>query len=147
MSILFSYCYDEHIFYDEQGEESEYEYTNRLIDEIEEDLIYNVFNYDHEDSLKDLKTRVFIKVSENKKKNKNGTYNADIFVYEEFGEKIKRVNFDFSDLLKFQVEYTKDDLEKLTLYIDLDYVITFPELNHTQNNHIIQNLYHKIKGT
>jgi len=139
---IFSFCYDETIFYNENGEENEYEYITKSIDDVKEikDL-YKVFDYNHEDSLKDLKTRLYINVCENKRKIKN----IDIFSYEDFGENVKRINFDFIEIIKFKVEYTKDDLEKLTLYIDSDHDITLPELNHTQNTHIIENLYYKIK--
>lgn len=139
---IFSYCYDETIFYNENGEESEYEYITKSIDDLKdkEDL-YNVFGYNHKDSLKDLKTRVYINVCENKRKIKN----IDIFCYENFGENVKRINFDFIEIFKFKLEYTKDDLEKLTLYIDAKHDITLPELNHAQNTHIIENLYHKFK--
>jgi hypothetical protein len=138
----YSYCYDETIFYNENGEESEYEYITKSIDDVKEkEDLYRVFDYNHEDSLKDLKTRVYISVCENKRKIKN----IDIFFYEGFGENVKRINFDFIEILKFKLEYTKDDLEKLTLYIDADHEITLPELNHAQNNHIIENLYYKFK--
>ena len=110
---IFSYCYDETIFYNENGEESEYEYTTKSIDDVKEKKdLYKVFDYNHEDSLKDLKTRVYINVCENKRKIKN----IDIFSYEDFGENIKRINFDFIEIVKFKLEYTKDDLEKLRLF-------------------------------